>query len=311
MKKGSVHDHFFRLAMSEPQVARAFFECHLPEKIKSIIKLDTLQSCKDNFVNARLKLAATDMLFSAEYAHRPGLLFFLPEHRSKPTRWQVFIILVYLVRTMEHYRKQTKDRYLPTIYPMVFYHGKKSYPRVSELSKLFDCPQDMTPPILCSQIHLVNLNTIADERLTTNNPWLNIMHTVMKYIYVLDILPHIEKLADAWYAVDQAGGYDFLEGTFNYLFTAANVKDYNKLLKVIQKNLYSNHARENVMTIAQQIREEGRQKGHQEGWWEAASAIKLLQSGVPIQQVVQLTNMPTDIVAMLEQELNFNIKRPV
>src|SRR5271170_7266507 len=81
------------------------------------------------------------------------------------------------------------------------------------------------------------LNTISDQDLITNNSWLNIMHTVMKYIYEPDIMPHIEKLSDAWYAVDQAGGYDFLEGTFKYLFTAANVKDYNKLLEVIQKNL--------------------------------------------------------------------------
>ena len=67
MKKDPVHDNFFRLAMTEPQLARAFFEHHLPEKIKSIIKLDTLRLCNDNFVNAELKLAATDKLFSAKH----------------------------------------------------------------------------------------------------------------------------------------------------------------------------------------------------------------------------------------------------
>src|SRR5271169_4188240 len=243
MKKDPVHDNFFRLAMTEPQLARAFFEHHLPEKIKSIIKLDTLRLCNDNFVNAELKLAATDKLFSAKYAHRSGLLYLLPEHRSTPTRWQIFIVLVYLVRVLESHRKQTKDRYLPAIYPIVLYHGKKTYSQISDLSKLFDHPPEIISPIVCSQIQLINLNTISDQDLITNNSWLNIMHTVMKYIYEPDIMPHIEKLSDAWYAVDQAGGYDFLEGTFKYLFTAANVKDYNKLLEVIQKSLYSNYTR--------------------------------------------------------------------
>ena len=92
MKKDSVHDYFFRLSMTEPQLARAFFEHHLPEKIKTIINLDSLKLCNDNFVNAKLKLAATDKLFSAEYVHKSGLLYLLPEHRSTPTRWQIFIV---------------------------------------------------------------------------------------------------------------------------------------------------------------------------------------------------------------------------
>ncbi len=159
----SLHDRFFRAAMSEPRVAKAFFEHHLPEEILKIIDLDTLRLEKEIYVNSKLKLVMTDIVFSVNYAKNPGLLYLLPEHRSSFTRWQAFILLVYMVMILDYHHKKFKNqKHLPLIYPIVFYHGGVIYPGSTDLSNLFQDSQGIMPPISCQPFQLIDLNTIPD-----------------------------------------------------------------------------------------------------------------------------------------------------
>ncbi len=259
----SPHDRFFRAAMSEPRVAKAFFEHHLPEEILKTIDLDTLRVDKEIFVDSRLKLAITDIVFSVNYANKPGSLYLLLEHRSSFTRWQAFILLVYMVEIMKLHHKKFKDQqHLPLIYPIVFYHGGVVYPGSTDLSDLFQDSQELMPPISCQPFQLIDLNTIPDQALKKDD-WLSIMHITMKYIRAPDILPHLAGLANAWKEVDRAGGHDYLEAVFTYIFAAAEISDLNKLIELIQESL-SDNSQENVMTIAQQLIERGRQEARTE-----------------------------------------------
>lgn len=312
----SPHDHFFRTAMSEHRVAKPFFEQHLPEAIRKIIDLDTLQLKNESFIDPQLKLSITDMLFSADFAGKPGYLYLLQEHRSTPNRWQAFTMLVYIVQIMQYHRKQIKkqkgkkEQYLPLVYPIVFFNGAVTYPYSTDLLDLFDHPRELVQQILFHPFQLIDLSTISDKALKINT-WPSILHIVMKHIHSSDILPYMEGLANALREVDQEEGEDYLTAVFNYVFTASETRNLDSLLKVAQENLSTN-LREGVMTIAKQLEERGRQKGWQEGrhegWQEGEItkakniAIRGLEQGMTIDQIVRLTDLPFEIVRNLEKE---------
>src|SRR3990167_10807176 len=102
------HDNYFRAAMSNTKVAREFFEQHLPSNIKKALDFTTLQIKKESFIDDKLKLQITDLLFSAEFNRQPGYLYLLVEHQSTPLKLMAFRILKYMVAIMDQHLNTTK-----------------------------------------------------------------------------------------------------------------------------------------------------------------------------------------------------------
>ncbi len=94
----SPHDRFFRHALNDQRVAKAFFNFHLPNSIRQVVDLDSLQLRNDSFIDQELQLAITDVLFAANFAGKPGYIYLLAEHQSSPDRWMPFRLLNYMVR---------------------------------------------------------------------------------------------------------------------------------------------------------------------------------------------------------------------
>ena len=87
----SPHDRFFKAMMSKPKVAHEFFEQNLPSNIKAAINLATIQPQKESFIDDKLKLQITDLLYSAEFGDRLGYLYLLVEHQSTPDKLLEFL----------------------------------------------------------------------------------------------------------------------------------------------------------------------------------------------------------------------------
>ena len=74
------HDRFFKRAFGYPQVAREFFETHLPKWLQVRIQIETLAIQSGHFVDETLKLQETDVLFSVRWKQQAGHLYLLVEH---------------------------------------------------------------------------------------------------------------------------------------------------------------------------------------------------------------------------------------
>ena len=59
------HDKFFQKALSNPIVAREFFEEYLPPEIKALFSPTTLTLENDSFIEPSLKESITDVLYFA------------------------------------------------------------------------------------------------------------------------------------------------------------------------------------------------------------------------------------------------------
>jgi len=74
------HDAFFKQSMSHPEVAKEFFEMHLPARVKKMVDFSTLTPQKESFIDDTLRTGIVDMLFSVNFTKETGYLYTLVEH---------------------------------------------------------------------------------------------------------------------------------------------------------------------------------------------------------------------------------------
>ena len=131
------HDLFFRESMSYPKVAREFFESYLPQEIKEIACLDTIQARKDTYVDKNLDSNITDILYSVEINGEEGYFYVLVEHMRTSDPLMPFRVLQYLIKVLEQHLKEHKGNTLPLILPIVLYNGARPYKHTTDIFKMF------------------------------------------------------------------------------------------------------------------------------------------------------------------------------
>jgi hypothetical protein len=96
-------------------------------------------------VDPELRESQSDLLFSARLqGGQPLLLYFLLEHQSTVDRWMAFRMLRYVVRQLEHWRKEHPDSdVLPVVIPLVMYHGAQGlWTAPRRVEELFSLPSE-------------------------------------------------------------------------------------------------------------------------------------------------------------------------
>lgn len=297
------HDRFFRAMMHEPKVVREFFEQNLPSNIKAVIDFATIQLQQESFIDDKLKLQVADLLYSANFSGKLGYLYLLVEHQSTSDKLMAFRILKYMVAIMEYHVKQTNNEKLPLVYPIIFYTGDKNY---NHSTDLFDSFVDKKTRALAKEIlwqpyHLVDLSKISDTKLKEFLRY-GVIARTMKHIYAKDFLPILKDLIKDLHNIEIQGELHYIYTVLSYIIEAGelNKQEFIETVKIGLTQV--NEA--NVMTLAEQFREEGYQKGIalaeqkelqgvEKGRTEAFKtiAMKLFTQGMTITQVANITGL--------------------
>ncbi|ETO15282.1 transposase [Reticulomyxa filosa] len=125
-KVNNAHDTFFRQSLSHKQVAREFFEQHLPRYVLDVIDLNTLKPEKDTLSDPGVGGGAVDVLFSAKFNGQDGYLMLLTEHQTTVDYFMALRLIKYKLMIWERYRAENpKSKKLPLIYAFVYYTGKQ------------------------------------------------------------------------------------------------------------------------------------------------------------------------------------------
>ena len=110
------HDHFFKVMMSDPRVAREFLETYVPSSFLSQMNLETLSVCKGSFVDAQLKKSETDILLHMQVNGGSAYVYVLTELQRKVDHDMPYRMMQYKMRILEQHRRIHHDRVLPVIY---------------------------------------------------------------------------------------------------------------------------------------------------------------------------------------------------
>lgn len=284
------HDRYFRAAMSDLRVAKDLLRHHLSKKLLTLMNLNTLKLCKESYIDKKLKLGITDILYSVSIKEQKGYIYILVEHQSSPDKWMALRVLKYQCEIME---QNKVDGVLPIVIPLVFYHGKEPYSCSNDIIDLFE-NKELAEQYLFKPFQLIDMNAIEDQEIRQYK-WAGIMEFFTKHIFVRDILPYIKEMLEHMRRLEEKGGEDYIIRTIRYLCTAANIPNQKEFVETIREGLIK--PGEDIMTFEQFCINEGMQKGMQEGRQEGRHqskqeiAEKLLIRGHSTAEISDITGL--------------------
>jgi len=257
------HDKFFRTVMSDKRVARDFLKSYLPQDIAQVIDWENLELKPRSYINEVRKESIVDVLFKTTIENNDAYLYLLVEHQSKPDALMPFRMLKYMVNIMDDHIRQTKQKKLPLIYPMVVYQADKPYPYSTDILDIIEAPRILAERYFLKPFHLIDLGTIEDEEIK-KHAWSGIMEFALKHVIERDILPWVKDIVGLMRHLVLKGGEKYVEIVVEYLFERADTEAQNEFISLINKEI-STEMGEKVMTIAERFRLEGLQQGIQKG----------------------------------------------
>ncbi|WP_395971234.1 Rpn family recombination-promoting nuclease/putative transposase (plasmid) [Candidatus Arsenophonus nilaparvatae] len=259
MSKLSHHDSLFKKFLGDITIARDFLKIHLPEKLRQLCDFSTLAMESGSFIEPDLRSQCSDMLYSVQTTTGRGYIYCLLEHQSRPEKMMAFRLLRYAVAAMQRHLEQGNDT-LPVLIPLLFYQGKTSpYPYSTQWLDCFGDPE-LAKSVYMQTFPLVDVTVIPDEEIVTHRH-VALMELVMKHIRTRDMLElsqEIASLLNQWVLEPE-----LFRGLICYIVERGNTSDAKQFLYQIAEK--ATDYREVVMTIAEQLRQEGEKQGIEKG----------------------------------------------
>ncbi|WP_406704201.1 Rpn family recombination-promoting nuclease/putative transposase [Sodalis sp.] len=282
----SQHDALFKKFLGNIAVARDFLEIHLPPHLRERCDFGTLAMESGSFIEDDLKGQCSDMLYSMKTtAGHDGYVYCLIEHQSRPEKLMAFRLMRYAVAAMQRHLEQGNDQ-LPVVIPLLFYHGTTSpYPYSTQWLDCFTDPE-LAQSVYRQAFPLVDITAMPDDEILSHRR-VALLELVQKHIRTRDMLElaaDIARLLNLW-AIPK----EQFRSLMYYIVGRGETSDTRQFLHTIAAQ--TQDYREDVMTIAEQLRQEGRQEGRQETTTELAR--KFLANGVD-RSIVKLSTGLSD-----------------
>jgi len=80
------HDLFLKATLSSPQAIQDFFESAFPPELQQRVNPASIKLTQTSYVSPALKELRNDLVFACQIDGKPGYLYLLLEHQSKPDR---------------------------------------------------------------------------------------------------------------------------------------------------------------------------------------------------------------------------------
>ncbi len=283
----AVHDKTFKNVMKDLRVAQDFFKQYLPEKITSLLDLNSLLLCANSYVDEKLNELRSDILYQVNFKESDdiGFIYILAEHQSTVDVLLPYRLWHYIFCIWNDYLKKTKKtmsdepKKLPLVIPLVFYNGKTAYTASTNLRDIIDGPAELVEDILFKNFLLVDTHDIQDEDLQKQH-WSAVMTYVFKHIMDRDFWPNVNILIKLIKKIEHENSASiYILDLLKYVLLKGNMtKTPQEFIETLQNGLAASIKGE-IMTLAEQLIEQGEKQGIQIG----------IQQGVQqgIQQGVQ------------------------
>ena len=315
MKKSIVHtphDKLIRSSLQYPEVAREFLELYLPEDIKKRLDFNSIVYCPTTFIDERLKLSQTDVLFKAKIDGKQAYIYFLTEHESKVDHLIAFWLIKYMVSIWDYHIKEvteSKALPLPMIIPMVFYTGGRNYTAHRELWKLFGEHSERMKAVFQSPFHLIEVEKRPIQEFTSHI-FAGTMGFMLREYFRKHTPQELLKIIDNFNALEQCKMHRYLVELIQYLFSVDEChRNTGELIEIIHDKM-SPSLEKTMSSLAEKLIKEGELKGEIKGELRGKLAGKLdtaknmLADGVEPAFVAKYTALPLDEIKKLQKNVH-------
>ena len=298
------HDLVFKTFLSRMETARDFIAIHLPPALLRLCDLQTLQLESGSFIEEDLRPYFSDMLYSLKTSCGDGYIHVLIEHQSSPDRHMAFRLMRYAIAAMQRHL-EAGHKTLPLVLPILFYQGRRSpYPYSLNWLDNFADPA-LAGKIYSRQFPLVDITVIPDDEIMRHRS-MAALTLIQKHIRQRDLTRFLDKLAGLL-TRNHISGQQII-ALVNYMLQAGEAQDARTLLYEMAQR--APQYGDELMTLAEQLKQEGRiegiqqgmQQGMQTGEREASRKIAqaMLKKGIPAADIIEMTGISAEELPSLQ-----------
>jgi predicted transposase/invertase (TIGR01784 family) len=312
-KLRSMHDEVVKDFLSENETAKSFFKEYLPAGIVRNLDFNTLQICKDTFINKKLARYFSDILYRIKLNAIDIFIYLLIDHKSREERFIGFQFLKYMVRIWELHLKQNKNaETLPVIIPIVIYHGPQEWNVDTRFISLFNAPGNLEEYIPDFKYNLYDISHVPDEEIK-GAILLRILFKTLKYIFTPGLRYKLrEEIFPLFLELkDKEKGTEYLEVLLRYLTGSARNLPEDELNETVIQ-LFEEGG-DLMATIAEKWKQqgktegktegklEGKKEGRKEGKWDVVK--RSLKEGLPIKTIERITGFPSEEIYRFKEKI--------
>lgn len=255
----SIHDGLFKSFLTVPETAKDFLNIHLPEHIKQICNLDTLQLQSGSFLEEELVPYYSDVLYSMETDSGVGYVYALIEHQSSPDKHMGFRMMRYAIAAMKQHLDAGNDT-LPLVVPLLFYHGRTSpYPYSTNWLDEFENPE-IAKALYSQDFPLVDVTVMPDDEIIRHKR-VALLELVQKHVRQRDLLDFTDTLVTL--LLERLITTNQLDSLVEYLLRVGETSNLEGLMRTLAQQVPEHEER--FMTVAEQLEARGREQGLKQG----------------------------------------------
>jgi predicted transposase YdaD len=267
-KLNNPHDKVFKAVFGRPENAADLIRALLPE-LESL-GMSALEPMPTNSVDARLREHFSDLCYSAKLRDHNSQLRLLLEHKSTVERLTALAISRHVIDiATSHARTRPKHR-LPLIIPVVVYHGTKPWNAPRALHELYGGSRRartaLRKGLLRGSFVLYEVAHDSDEALRARgmNPLATLTLWLLAHARTERLMTRLHRVRDLCEEVlGLRGGVEDFIMLMHYSLEVSDLT-FEELDEYLRGTL-SPHAKEAYMTVAEQLRREGRRQGLKRG----------------------------------------------
>jgi predicted transposase YdaD len=293
------HDELFREMISDPETRRDLVRICVPD-LAGRIDFDTVTTIDATFTGGK----QADLLVSMrDRGGKEHLVYMLVEHKSYHDPLVAVQLHRYLGEIWQQLwinRSDDERGPLPRIHPVVFYHGRSPWTVPLELTGLHDAgdtehDHDTGPLMVELAYRLVDLWAIEPFALNVRVRTLAYLITLRYVFRSLDRVA-VRRL------VETLGMLPIDVKTrirlFEYLLFNMPDENTGLLVTELEEREYTMEGGEAIMTVAQELRRQGREEGRDKERIEVAR--RMLDKGIPLDLIVETTGLTKEQVIALK-----------
>ena len=306
MKITNPHDKYFKEVFSNTEEAVAFLKGSLSPELVKNIDFEHLKPLKDSYIDEVLQENFSDLVYSAIYKGKTEILItLLFEHKSQPEPYPHLQLMRYMLKLWDANIKEKKK--LVPVVPIVFYHGKKRWNNKPFEKYFKGIDSNLLPYLPAFEYLLTDLSQYSNEEISKKYDEIKVQAALLLMKNIFDEVRLKKILPTVFYGIkkieDTETGENFYTAAIYYLFNFVEKIDVNEVAETI-KNITPKGG-EVAMTIAVKLRQEGLQKGRQEGAYENSkkTIIKLfVNAGFTMDQIIEYLELDRNFVTKILKE---------
>ena len=287
------HDSLFKRTLGDKEVAVDFLENYLPNSILKEIDLTDIKVAKDSFIDKELEESFSDILYNVSIDGKEGFVYLLFEHKSYFDKMTPVHMLGYILDIWKLYDKQNKNEKLPTIIPILIYHGNRKWKYGNSLSELIEATSEAISDYIPGYNYLLyDFSNYSDAEIKGQIK-LRLFLKLISHIFdddfdkgLREVLPLLIELSE------KTTGLEYIETVVKYILNIGEEISLNELDQKA-KNI-SAEGSAVIMTIAEKIYHDGKEEGKVENMHEMIEFAMELKFGLSSKKIVQEINKIDD-----------------